>query len=44
LNENERLFGVRLQDLLTVDGVLKEPKEVYRKVGAVKLAVLAKTK
>jgi len=44
LNENERLFGVRLQDLLTVDGVLKEPQEVYRKVSAVKLAVLAKTK
>jgi glutamate synthase domain-containing protein 3 len=44
LNENERLFGIRLQDLLTVDGVLKEPQEVYRKVSAVKLAVLAKTK
>jgi glutamate synthase domain-containing protein 1/glutamate synthase domain-containing protein 3 len=44
LNENERLFGIRLQDLLTVDGVLKEPHEVYRKVSAVKLAVLAKTK
>jgi glutamate synthase domain-containing protein 1/glutamate synthase domain-containing protein 3 len=44
LNENERLFGIRLQDLLTVDGVLKEPREVYRKVSAVKLAVLAKTK
>ena len=44
LNENERLFGIRLQDLLTVGGTLKEPQEVYRKVSAVKLAVLAKTK
>ena len=44
LNENERLFGIRLEDLLTVDGILKEPREVYRKVSAVKLAVLAKTK
>jgi glutamate synthase domain-containing protein 1/glutamate synthase domain-containing protein 3 len=44
LNENERLFGIRLQDLLKVDGILKQPQEVYRKVSAVKLAVLAKSK
>jgi len=44
LEENERLFGVRLQDLLMVDGQLKSPQEVYRKVGAVKLSVLAGTK
>jgi glutamate synthase domain-containing protein 3 len=44
LVENERLFGVRVQDLLTVDGVVKPPHEVYRKVSAVKLAVLAKSK
>jgi glutamate synthase domain-containing protein 1/glutamate synthase domain-containing protein 3 len=44
LVENERLFGVRIQDLLTVDGVVKPPHEVYRKVSAVKLAVLAKSK
>jgi glutamate synthase domain-containing protein 3 len=44
LNENERLFGIRVQDLLTVDGVVKTPQEVYRKVSAVKLAVLAKSK
>jgi glutamate synthase domain-containing protein 1/glutamate synthase domain-containing protein 3 len=44
LIENERLFGVRLQDLLTVNGVRKTPHEVYRKVSAVKLAVLAKSK
>jgi hypothetical protein len=44
LNENERLFGIRVQDLLTVDGAVKAPREVYRKVSAVKLAVLAKSK
>ena len=41
LEENERLFGISIQkDLLTVGGRLREPKEVYRKVSAVKLAVL----
>jgi glutamate synthase domain-containing protein 3 len=44
LMENERLFGVRLEDLLTVDGQVKEPHEVYRKVSAVKLSVLAGSK
>ena len=33
LQENETLFGIRIeQDLLTVDGVLRTPAEVYRKV------------
>jgi len=33
LEENERLFGVQIErDLLTVDGVLRTPREVYRKV------------
>ena len=33
LEENQRLFGIRIkEDLLTVDGVLREPKEVYQKV------------
>jgi glutamate synthase domain-containing protein 1 len=33
LEENQRLFGIRIQqDLLTVDGILKPPSEVYRKV------------
>ena len=41
LEENERLFGVRVQDLLTVDGQLRPPQEVYRKVSAVKLSVLS---
>jgi glutamate synthase domain-containing protein 1/glutamate synthase domain-containing protein 3 len=40
LAENEQLFGIRVQDLLTVDGKIKAPQEVYRKVSAVKLSVL----
>ncbi|MGB2856660.1 MAG: glutamate synthase [Dehalococcoidia bacterium] len=43
LQENERLFGVSIErDLLTVNGEVRSPGEVYRKVRAVKLAVLAK--
>jgi glutamate synthase domain-containing protein 1/glutamate synthase domain-containing protein 3 len=42
LQENERLFDIPLKTLLTVDGEVKPPEEVYRKVQAVKLAVLAK--
>ena len=41
LEENERLFGIRVDDLLRVDGELRIPQEVYRKVSAVKLSVLA---
>jgi glutamate synthase domain-containing protein 1/glutamate synthase domain-containing protein 3 len=41
LEENERLFGIGVDDLLTVDGQVREPDEVYRKVSAVKLTVLA---
>jgi hypothetical protein len=41
LEENERLFGIRVEDLLSVDGQVKAPREVYRKVSAVKLSVLA---
>ena len=41
LQENERLFGIRIEeDLLTVEGRLRAPDQVYRKVQAVKLAVL----
>jgi len=32
LKENERLFGIQIQELLTVDGVQRPPQEVYRKV------------
>ena len=40
LEENEKLFGIRINDLLKVDNVIKKPVEVYRKVRAVKLTVL----
>ena len=41
LQENEKLFGLSIEkDLLTVNGVRKKPEAVYRKVAAVKLAVL----
>ena len=37
LEENQRLFGIEVQrDLLTVDGVQREPKHVYRKVVPIK--------
>jgi len=43
LERNQELFGIEIErDLLTVDGVRKAPREVYRKVRAVRLAVLAK--
>jgi glutamate synthase domain-containing protein 3 len=41
LEENERLFGVRVESLLTVVGERKRPEEVYRKVAATRLAELA---
>jgi glutamate synthase domain-containing protein 1/glutamate synthase domain-containing protein 3 len=40
LIENEKHFGIKVEDLLTVDGAKKSPREVYRKVEAVRLAVL----
>jgi glutamate synthase domain-containing protein 1/glutamate synthase domain-containing protein 3 len=42
LKENERLFGISIEDhLLTVDGVKRKPQEVYRTIAAVKLSVLS---
>ncbi len=41
LRENERLFGIKIDDLLTVNGMKKDYIEVYRKIQVVKLAVLA---
>ena len=41
LKENERLFGISIEDLLTVYGVRRPFEQVYRKVRAVRLAVLA---
>ncbi|MGC8657664.1 MAG: glutamate synthase [Desulfomonilaceae bacterium] len=40
LKENEKHFGISVERLLTVDGVMKDPKDVYRKVFAVPLSVL----
>jgi hypothetical protein len=32
LQENEKLFGIKISDLLTVDGKRLKPTRVYRKV------------
>jgi glutamate synthase domain-containing protein 1 len=40
LEENEGLFGIQLERLLTVDGRRNHPKDVYRKVEPIELAVL----
>jgi glutamate synthase domain-containing protein 1/glutamate synthase domain-containing protein 3 len=40
LQENEKLFGIRVVDLLTVDGVTRAPGQVYRKVRPLKTRVL----
>ncbi len=43
LKENERLFDISVQnDLLMVDGEMKDPEEVYRKITALKVKALAK--
>jgi glutamate synthase domain-containing protein 1/glutamate synthase domain-containing protein 3 len=44
LEENERLFGIKVDDLLTVDGEERPPSQVYRKVVAVAGAALASAK
>jgi hypothetical protein len=41
LEENGRLFGITIDDLLTVNGSRRAPHEVYRMIGALKLSVLA---
>jgi glutamate synthase domain-containing protein 3 len=40
LEENERLFGIRVEALLTVLDKVRRPEEVYRKVAAVRLQAL----
>jgi glutamate synthase domain-containing protein 1/glutamate synthase domain-containing protein 3 len=40
LEENERLFGIRVESLLTVAGERRPPEKVYRKVEAVQLRAL----
>jgi len=44
LQENERLFGIKVDTLLTVDGTRRIPAEVYRKVAPVQLAALSSKK
>ncbi|MBI5663871.1 MAG: glutamate synthase [Nitrospirae bacterium] len=41
LKENERLFGITIDELLTVNGKKLTPDQVYRTIGAVKLSVLS---
>ncbi|MCX8103322.1 MAG: glutamate synthase [Candidatus Bipolaricaulota bacterium] len=41
LKENERLFGITVEDLLTVGGERLPPERVYRKVRPVKTSVLS---
>ena len=41
LEENERLFGISVDELLVVDGHQRMPERVYRKVRPVKLKALA---
>jgi len=43
LEENERLFGIKVRELLTVEGARRPAHTVYRKVKAVALKVLAHT-
>jgi glutamate synthase domain-containing protein 1/glutamate synthase domain-containing protein 3 len=43
LKENERLFGISIDDLLTVNGELLAFNKAYRKVEAVELKVLSKS-
>jgi hypothetical protein len=40
LKVNERHFGISEESLLTVDGQIRLPSDVYRKVSAVKLSIL----
>ncbi|MDD5484084.1 MAG: glutamate synthase [Kiritimatiellae bacterium] len=40
LEENERLFGVKVDKLLTVDGVRLPPARVYRKIAPIQASLL----
>jgi hypothetical protein len=42
LEENERLFDITIERLLTVDGNKKNPLEVYRKIRPQKAAAVKK--
>jgi glutamate synthase domain-containing protein 3 len=41
LRENERLFGIKVEALLNVQGERRPPEEVYRKVAARRLSALS---
>jgi glutamate synthase domain-containing protein 3 len=43
LEENEKLFGISIDRLLTVDNKILTPKEVYRKIGPKKSEAVKKT-
>ena len=42
LKENEELFGIKVEDLLQVDGIIRRPEEVYRKVAPIEVAALSR--
>jgi glutamate synthase domain-containing protein 1 len=42
LEENERLFGINVEGLLTVEGRKRGPEEVYRKVVPIEVAALTR--
>jgi glutamate synthase domain-containing protein 1 len=42
LEENENFFGIRVEDLLTINGVQRKPQEVYRKIVPVEVTALTK--
>jgi glutamate synthase domain-containing protein 3 len=42
LKENENHFGIQVKDLLNVDGAIRRPECVYRKVVPVEVAALTK--
>ena len=42
LEENEKLFGIKVENLLTVDGAKRRIQEVYRKVVPIEIAALAR--
>ncbi|HMF30415.1 MAG TPA: glutamate synthase [Candidatus Lokiarchaeia archaeon] len=42
LEENEKLFGISIETLLTVDGIVRNPEDVYRKVTPVTGEALGK--
>jgi hypothetical protein len=44
LQENEHLFGIKVDELLTVDGTRRKPAEVYRKIAPIQVTALSPKK